>query len=108
MNEAKHTPGPWVKCREDGDHRSFYVFTKEQIDAWPAQGDSMDYCIAMAGLNHDNFEANARLIAAAPELLEALQAMQSSFHGVEWMEPHMHQASEMARSAIAKATGQPT
>lgn len=62
MNSAKHTPGPWKK---DG----FGIY------------DSADACIGRAydpmrpkGFTKESIHANARLIAAAPELLEACKA----------------------------------
>ena len=51
--------------------------------------------------------ANLNLMLAAPELLNALWAMVTSFHAVEYMEDHMKQAAEMGRAAIRKATGGP-
>lgn len=59
----------------------------------------------------DEKEANARLIAAAPDLLEALQAFVSPWDGdsVEEIESQSGLATsvriEQARAAIAKATG---
>ena len=50
-------------------------------------------------------ELIAEVVAQRDELLEALWAMVTSFHAVEYMEDHMKQAAEMARAAIAKATG---
>lgn len=53
MTNTEHTPAPWsVQAREDGHNFPFYVLheAKEDID----------------GVEH---AANARLIAAAPELL---------------------------------------
>jgi hypothetical protein len=57
-------------------------------------------------------DANGRLIAAAPELLEALQDM-LAVHGVRWehargdssIPTSWVELSEKARAAIAKATG---
>ena len=56
------------------------------------------------GVTETYREHNARLIAAAPELLEALQAMTTEFdsgdvNDGEWV------AIQKARAAIAKATG---
>ena len=45
-------------------------------------------------------EANARLIAAAPELLEALKAVMS-----EWRDGYGLNCVEQLRAAIAKAEG---
>lgn len=51
----------------------------------------------------DNSEANASLIAAAPELLEALEAIASGFPYTDHLTAkHMHDA----RAAIAKAKGE--
>ncbi len=65
---AKWTPGPWVKDRR-GDLRGS---DGKQVGTWDA---------GIAWVSRDDeAEANARLMAAAPELLEALKAC------LEWME----------------------
>jgi hypothetical protein len=51
-------------------------------------------------------EANARLIAAAPELLEALEAFKA-IDAFEGWHPKYRDAIEKAEAAIAKATGTP-
>jgi len=53
-------------------------------------------------ITHDEAMANARLIAAAPDLLEALEAV------VAWLEQGDHEGElhTMATAAIAKAKGQ--
>lgn len=85
--EQQHTPGPWqIGEADDG----FFV----------ANGVDHDICQRV------NTSADARLIAAAPDLLEALWAMVTSFHAVEYMESHMQDSANMARAAIAKATGE--
>ena len=81
---AKHTAGPWVYgARKDGS-------------LWLSLGDPAkrhyqgDLCAS---------EADARLITAAPELLEALQYVMSA-HGEQ-----LTDAFDQAQRAITKATG---
>lgn len=67
--KAKHTPGPWTyELRESHDEYETPLFC---IDA----EDSNEL---VATVNPDN-EANAILIASAPELLEALIAAKDVF-----------------------------
>jgi hypothetical protein len=62
------------------------------------------------GITIAETEANARLIAAAPELLEALIAMEQEKS--DYMrrnalgDPSVETTNKMARAAIAKAKGQ--
>ncbi len=52
-------------------------------------------------------EANARLIAAAPDLLEALKRLSDQCDRMRLPGQHMTDAEESAKTAIAKATGEP-
>lgn len=74
---SKHTPGPWE--------------TFKGQDGWGIVG-------LCGGYYGELSEANARLIAAAPELLEAL-------HGL-LLFPNNPRENNKARAAIAKATGE--
>lgn len=68
MNNSKHTPGPW---RFDLD------FDVQSVTGYPiahAKFPSRSNSIRQPGKKLEQ-EANARLIAAAPELLEALKNM---------------------------------
>ena len=87
---TQHTPGPW-EWKFDGK----YCVGLEANVIWVGREPTLDI-----------EAANARLIAAAPELLEALkalqrQALQGNVRGDEWMD----EALELTRAAIAKATG---
>ena len=85
---SKHTPGPWVT--RGATIRSTHP---------DAPADPVCRC---AGLD-STVDANARLIAAAPDLLEALANMVGAFGGVgETTSP----AIESARAAIRKATAE--
>ena len=82
---AGHTPGPWTAI--DRSH----VYTEGlQLVAVAQHGRSV--------------EANARLIAAAPELLEALQAIVERVNGGSSYRMGAD-VDGLARAAIAKATG---
>lgn len=101
---SKHTPGPWhVGTQND----LLYV-----IDRRPAtSNDYPDHNADVAAIAKvycgNESEANARLIATAPELLEALRGMMAAYE-----ELHARydlgecQATVDARAAIAKATGE--
>ena len=103
----KHTPGPWT-------------FTSEQISDDGAQihdeircfhlqsGDTvvLDGCGCCDSPRLGN-PADARLIAAAPELLEALESMLQSFLITQLLYDYPIDAPcKKARAAIAKAKGE--
>ncbi len=93
---AKHTPGPWetdgtvVRAMGNDD---FEVDLTENSTPFPTT------------------DANARLIAAAPELLNACVRMMVGItkrdsHNCEWYEGIEVDGAEEARAAIAKAEGE--
>ncbi len=99
MNKIKttqHTPGPWVVIGEQ-------VYAPDDCDHHP---------VADCTTNHScrdewDVEANARLIAAAPDLLEALQHIQRCIPLGGFAQIH-HKSDTWAQidAAIAKATGE--
>ena len=56
-------------------------------------------------MSPDEMRDNAMLIAAAPDLYEALWAMVTSFHGLDYLEPHMRESMKRAWDALHKAQG---
>jgi hypothetical protein len=90
---SKHTPGPWSY-----HDKAAYGLA---ITTGSIAAQNIASVQAYVGLTHDAARANARLIAAAPELLEALKYLASSPHGEQ-----LHDAFDMAQRAIAKAEGE--
>ena len=84
---SEHTPGSW-EAREDYDS-TWWV-----VQSGPAQ----DLAI------HDLSEADARLIAAAPDLLKALEEFLSSYGSI--YRGDMDRAVKLGSAAIAKVEGE--
>ena len=91
-NDTKHTPGPWKLTEHD--ERSARIESR------------LEFIARIEGIDWGSEEckANARLIAAAPDLLEALK-------NLLWQ--HDNNAGQLcgmalqdARAAIAKAEGE--
>lgn len=110
----KHTPGPWEvsELRErttTGDWRdASYI---EASAGWANSGMAGKRTVAIVGHWKDrpNPQADARLIAAAPELLEALENLVGLCEAGDGSEEyHRHEPQEMkdARAAIKKARGE--
>lgn len=84
---SKHTPGPW--------HRNVKPATKYNT-VWSGRNKHVAR-VVVEGLDPEEVEANIRLIAAAPDLLEALQTL--LVDGRDYTK-----ARDKARAAIVKAT----
>ena len=95
MEQTQHTPGPWVFTPEVNMAGMRYVRQA------PEANGSNEIC-RVEGWRDGIGEANARLIAAAPELLEALQKLVRAIDRMP-SNPADGLADE-ARAAIAKAT----
>jgi hypothetical protein len=102
MSESKFTPGPWKKFSRWNDR---YLAV---IDSTPDRdGAVVANCICHVALTNDDCVANARLIAAAPEMLAALHELIT----LKDTKPHDYeqrkiQAWRAAREAIEKAIGE--
>lgn len=100
---AKHTPGPWAAFTDD-NHTNIVAFSPRTVCVFSLPG-------------HEKNEPDVRLIAAAPELLEALETIEEriSYYASlndseapnieQWA--YTDQSSDMkkVRAAIAKAKG---
>lgn len=88
---SKHTPGPWSVGGS-----TEYI---NQLRIEPTIG-----IVFGAG---DEIKANARLIAAAPEMLEALEAIIERWDTPSWKDvPHTATYINSARAVVAKAKGE--
>lgn len=108
MTHTYHTPGPWtVDLWEIGERKEAQVVVRTGKD-----------CVAYvkdlwAGLNEpfrcDERDSNARLIAAAPDMLEALRSLLARCVMLDQSATHEGLANcnamSYARQAIAKAEG---
>ncbi|MCF3478937.1 hypothetical protein GUV60_02540 [Stenotrophomonas maltophilia] len=107
MSHTKHTPGPWVIEKLSG--------------GWGVIAPNWGYVAfhVTSDLPHWNEgqEANRRLIAAAPDLLEALERIArphdcgcvpctGQCRSQIALEIAVEEMQELARAAIAKATGE--
>lgn len=100
--EHKHTPGPWLA--QDGDHfeADCVIITQARLEESKGPIAQLD-----TDFNEpvgEEQRANARLIAAAPELLGALQAVAATEMFLP-DHPRRQAAYQAARAAIATATG---
>ena len=113
---TNHTPGPWYVGSGTYEGRNIYSV------ASVTDGEGFTYQPIVATAEDDGidcWDANARLIAAAPELLEALKWYESK--AKQMGRAAIHQDSKLilelmkeiaveygaqARAAIAKATGE--
>jgi hypothetical protein len=86
--KGKHTPGPWALSE-----------TASRVILGKASHGRMAVCV-MQNTQSEHYEANCQLIAAAPDLLEALIAIESC------LAPDDNDyAARKVREAIAKAEG---
>ena len=89
-----HTPGPWEVDTEEEEGRSWVVI----------RGAGFYIANVSGGIGPGITEANASLIAAAPDLLEALIAVRDDFDDDCTAERGEEIRAQIA-AAIAKATG---
>lgn len=104
---SKHTPGPWMApIGFDGNARGFVVYGPP--DQFAGLRVALVPEVGMTGCGDplpdaDGSYANARLIATAPDLLEALiVARDAMLFGIE---SEIDNAIDVVRKAIAKAKG---
>ena len=99
---AGHTPGPW--SLEDASQR---IVTDDYVGVFAERANPGDKLPAQC--YGPNREANARLIAAAPELLEPLKGLRDELENIYSNYQDVREQQDKARKiicdAIAKAEG---
>lgn len=99
MAQFKGTPGPWSLDEFDN-----VVHGEEPLHGWGRKETVRVSGVALPGRVTEEYAANTRLVAAAPELLEALQGLLIRVADDEEYGPE--HAITIARAAINKATGE--
>lgn len=105
-----HTPGPWHYSGDSLSHRSFSIYSP-----YGGVGGRQTHICTTNDLPHsvligrdaEEAEANARLIASAPEILEALEELVLRCDGVEGVRPDGSNIQTiLAHSIIVRARGE--
>jgi hypothetical protein len=94
---GQHTPGPWNILSPKGTLAGWRI----------ASNDDCTVAFVVERLNNDAADSNARLIAAAPELLEALKECITPLgsDSEQQLRERLCNINGIARAAIAKAEG---
>ena len=100
MSEPKFTPGPWQWSMVSGDYRTL---VNEELDTIIDSAGTEDMWLCS-----ENIDANASLIAAAPELFELLKEALEDWDETNFDEeyPYRIDWADKARAALAKARGE--
>lgn len=109
MSKAKHTPAPWFVggyIHDEEDPGSYPEWVVQH--AMPEGDVSVAVCIHVA--DPEVQKANAMIIAAAPEMLEALRLMDEAYFNAGPAMTRENRANGIkalmkCRAAILKATG---
>jgi hypothetical protein len=108
---TKHTPGPWKACKDHEDFNGpYFDIEPEDLDYYQNKP-YVRICSKDGNVttNHDLFEfqeANAKLIAAAPELFEALELCIKTWRNPNYSNEDFHLCFDKAEQAIKKAKGE--
>jgi hypothetical protein len=109
--KAQHTPGPWNVAPAFPGEKNRWRITAQSPHV---EGKMQTVCELNGPWDEKNYQANARLIASAPALLEACKAMvalldQPVFAGLQSSNAiaagDLAQGRKWLGSAIAQATG---
>jgi len=110
---SKHTPAPWNVVAARGEEgETLYLYVEPDTGDAPYRGSvcSVSDAENIEGITASERDANASLIAAAPDLLVALRIAERKLqylHGFHTGDEaaDIYATAAKARAAIAKATG---
>jgi hypothetical protein len=102
MRKKLFTPGPWTYR-----HGRFNRGYRDDLDQVGSIHGSQWYIAAIEEIYHEETEANAHLIAAAPDLLDALEIAISVMKGQD-IDEALAGEFEVFEDAVAKAYGGPS
>ena len=97
---SEHTPGPWEVCHTAKGYPYQIIAPNSDNDAKGRVGKNVTRWGSISLPTSDEGKANARLIAAAPDLLAALEAVVHAYENGGMIDP-----IQQAIAAIAKARG---
>ena len=102
MSDTKHTPGPWAATAKicDVGGRDFQVVEIREAGDFRGGICHLQSAEHIGGIDAAETRANGALIAAAPELLEALKWLRTCEERGD-----LEEAIAAADAAIAKAEG---
>ena len=104
MSELKATPGPWT-VYPDVDGNFFYVAQQDGATYTPDYSDVCGLsCQTWSGERFNVHQANAHLIAAAPELYDSLKALLDALDDNGSCQ--YEALREEGRDALAKSRGE--
>lgn len=95
---SQHTPGPWVVKND------YYIGVDRPAQEGMCHAE-VKSCLAVPADRLDEHKANARLIAAAPEMYEAIKLQLAALDGPPGDFWRMARARHALEAAIAKAKG---
>lgn len=105
MNRFKGTPAPWSQLPEESD-KPYIRIRGTNIGCRYKIANVLTPCYdGVKSREADETRANARLIASAPELLDALIEMQHNGRKQGWDDKY-ESSMEKTRLVIAKALGE--
>lgn len=104
LQQGAHTPGPWRSGREHSSQAAAYIDTQNGVD---------EIAVVYNGGDFDRARANARLIAAAPDMLAVIRDMLSGLSYLRFTKniPYgfgIDRLEEAGLAAIGKATNERT